>query len=125
MYKNHRMNRTYYPIVSGVLSIISGSLSLITALFIIDAIIFDGNSYIWALVPIFSPGYPILFSVFIHVLDVFLGVIGILAITGGIYAFKRKRWNWALTGAICACFFPIVLGIPAIVFVVMSKNEFG
>jgi len=46
-----------------------------------------------------------------------------LAVIGGIYALKRKRWRWALTGAICSLLFPF-FGIPAIILLVKSKGEF-
>jgi hypothetical protein len=46
-----------------------------------------------------------------------------LAVIGGIYAFKRKHWRWALAGAICSLLFPF-FGIPAIIFLIKSKGEF-
>jgi hypothetical protein len=43
---------------------------------------------------------------------------------GGIYALKRKVWGLALAGCICALIGPWILGIPAIIFVALGKNEF-
>ena len=61
----------------------------------------------------------------------FLGVIGagiigvgIVAIIGGIYALRRRVWGFALAGAILATMTSTPLGILAIIFVVMGKNEF-
>ncbi|MBA7611193.1 hypothetical protein ES703_18412 [subsurface metagenome] len=72
-------------------------------------------------------------------------VIAVLPIIGGIYALKRMEWRWALTGSICSAigflcavfeFYIIflgvsyiyawfgVLGIPAIIFTALSKDEF-
>jgi hypothetical protein len=57
--------------------------------------------------------------------------IRIVAIVGGIFALKRKRWGLALAGSICAIFssvFLILLNVPlgvaAIVLVVLGKGEF-
>lgn len=57
---------------------------------------------------------------------------GILAIVGGIFAVKRKRWRLALAGSICVMFcfifIPIFSNVPlaiaAIVLVVLGKGEF-
>jgi hypothetical protein len=60
-------------------------------------------------------------------------IIGLIAVVGGTLAIRRRVWGLALAGAICALFPPHpwgdltwtpVLGIFAIVFVVLSKNEF-
>lgn len=58
--------------------------------------------------------------------------IGIVAIVGGIFALRRKRWRLALAGSICAIFsfwfIPVLLNVPlaiaAIVFVVLGRGEF-
>jgi hypothetical protein len=58
--------------------------------------------------------------------------VGIVAIVGGIFALKRRRWGLALAGSICVmfCFIfvPILLNVPlaiaAIVLVVLGKGEF-
>jgi hypothetical protein len=57
-----------------------------------------------------------------------LGVLflppGALAVVGGIYALRRKRWLVALV-----CLIPAVpfwgLTIPAIILIALSKEEFG
>ncbi len=58
--------------------------------------------------------------------------IGIVAVVGGIFALKRKRWGLALAGSICAIFsfvlIPVLVNVPlaiaAIVLVVLGKGEF-
>jgi hypothetical protein len=52
-------------------------------------------------------------------------VAAVLALVGGIFAFKRTHWGWALTGAIASIisFFPV--GIPAVVFTAQSRQEFA
>jgi len=47
---------------------------------------------------------------------------GIVALVGGVFALKRRAWGMALAGAICSMSF--LLGIPALVFLAMSKDEF-
>jgi hypothetical protein len=52
-----------------------------------------------------------------------LGVLGIVAVVGGISAIRRKRFGLSLAGAICAL--PSVfLGILAVIFVALGKKEF-
>lgn len=55
---------------------------------------------------------------------VFGAVLGILGIIGGIFALKRKRWGWALAGAIAGVitFFPT--GVAAIILLSMGRAEF-
>jgi hypothetical protein len=58
--------------------------------------------------------------------------VGIVAIVGGVFALKRRRWRLALAGSICAIFsiiwIPILgnvpLAIAAIVLVVLGRSEF-
>ena len=58
--------------------------------------------------------------------------IGIVAVVGGIFALKRKRWGLALAGSICGLFsfvfIPVLVNVPlaiaAIVLVVLGKGEF-
>ena len=50
--------------------------------------------------------------------------LGIVAIVGGISAIRRGSFGLSLAGAICAL--PsIILGILAVIFVSVSKKEFG
>ncbi len=55
-----------------------------------------------------------------------LVILGTISIVGGAYAVRRRVWPLALTGAICALFPPqlTILGVLAIVFVVLGKDEF-
>lgn len=58
--------------------------------------------------------------------------IGIVAVVGGIFALKRKRWGLALAGSICGLFsfvfVPVLVNVPlaiaAIVLVVLGRGEF-
>ena len=51
------------------------------------------------------------------------GVLGVVAVVGGIYAIRRKKFGLSLAGAVCAL--PLyILGIPAVILVSTSKREF-
>ena len=59
----------------------------------------------------------------LFVAGIVLGVLGILAIAGGISAIRRKSFGLSLAGAICAL--PSCpLGILAVIFVSLGKREF-
>jgi hypothetical protein len=53
-------------------------------------------------------------------------IMGVVAIIGGIYSIQRRHWGLALAGAICATLTPmsLVLGVPAIVFIGLARDEF-
>jgi hypothetical protein len=58
------------------------------------------------------------------VIGIILGILGIIAIAGGISAIKRSSFGLSLAGAICA-FIPFhLLGLLAIIFVSLGKREF-
>ena len=106
------MEKTWKPLTGGILSIIAGALGILRGMVILvvgGAI--AGIEKIAPLVP------EILAAVAIPMI-----ILGIVAIIGGIYALKRKMWGLALAGSICSLV--SVLGIPAIIFVAMGKDEF-
>ncbi len=51
-------------------------------------------------------------------------VIALLAVVGGILAIRRKRWRWSLAGSVAAVLSLIMLGIPAVILIALSKDEF-
>jgi hypothetical protein len=118
-------NKTWMPMTAGILDIVAGGFGLVIAFMSI----FMGG--IMRLAPN-APASP-LSSLIVIGLGLLLAVLGILAIVGGIFALQRKIWGLALAGSIAAfidsCFsfifvFPLLVGIAAIVFTVLSKNEF-
>ena len=53
-----------------------------------------------------------------------VGVLGIVAIVGGISAIRRKKFGLSLAGAICAL--PsVIFGILAVIFVALGERGFG
>jgi hypothetical protein len=72
------------PITAGILDILNGAFGILLGLLFV-AFAFEGR-LAWG--PLFEIGGPVLI------------VIGVIAIVGSIFAFKRKRWWLALVGAI-------------------------
>jgi len=104
------MKQTWKPTTAGILSIISGALTVLTGLLLAVAGTALGGIF----------GMSGLFGA-VGVIPVILGIVSIV---GGIYALRRKSWGLALAGSICALSVWF-LGIPAIVFVVIGKDEFN
>jgi hypothetical protein len=93
------------PVTGGVLSIISGSITLLMVIF-----------YWSFLGPIFAFGGMMVTSLF----------FSILAIFGGVLASKRKEWPLSLAGAVASMFsFVGLLGIVATILIATSKKEFN
>lgn len=120
----------------GVLSIILGIFEVISGLLLAVNILFpDWSMYLQYL----GPGVlfmPLIRDVFwlVLVYDIFeglavvlfaacAGVLGIVAIVGGISAIRRNVFGLSLAGAICAL--PSgILGILAVILVALGKREF-
>ena len=108
------------PRVAGILDIAAGVLSLcvtmVAAGFIVALIVWQGASLLENMAD---------FMTYVAIASPFL-CLSALAIVGGIYALRRKKWGLALTGSIAALIVPWFwfLGIAAIVFTALSKSEF-
>jgi len=143
--ESQEIKKTWKPKVAGILDIIVGGQCLIAGsgifLFGIACSSFIRN---------FSHSQASSTLVFYSAIALPLFIVGALAIRGGLYALKRKRWGLALAGSIAAFLslfslrlaiiiiftarwekpedifflFGLLLGIAAIVFTVLSKNEF-
>jgi hypothetical protein len=113
------MEKTWIPTTAGILSIVAGAMGL---LFGIGLIL--GFGLLAALVGWFAGAIPGLLGGLLAVLAIPWIVLGIVAIVGGTYALRRRVWGLALAGAICALLTSSVLGIVAIIFVALGKNEF-
>ena len=58
------------------------------------------------------------------IIGIVMMVIGSLGIAGGVLAIKKRSWPIALAGAIAGLITFYQIGIAAIVFTVMAKDEF-
>ncbi len=104
------MKRTWKPTTAGILTIIAGAVQILVGL---------GSLREHELARRFMPQRPIL--------GLFLLLLGIVSIIGGVFALNRKVWGMALAGAVCSLLPPhiAVLGILSIIFVALGKNEFS
>jgi hypothetical protein len=113
--------------IGGILSIVAGSMGALSALAVIVFSVFIG----------FVVGGEVYYDNYyatnnmlslVMVVYIICGVIGIivsvLAVTGGIFALRKKNWGLALAGSIAGvlAFFPC--GVAAVIFTAMSKPEF-
>jgi hypothetical protein len=104
------MEKTWKPKVVGILDIIVGCYCLTLGLSLLLSGIacssFERNLGAYS--------YSSSVLVFMSAIAVPFFIVGILAIRGGIYALKRKKWGFALAGSIAALFLPCILWIAAI-----------
>jgi hypothetical protein len=61
-------------------------------------------------------------------IGIFIALLGVLAIMGGVYALKKEKWGLALAGAVASIaggsLSPFI-GIIAVIFVATGKREFN
>lgn len=117
------MEKTWKPTTAGILTVIAGSLGAISGIVIavLGGAIAAGLKFIPAVPEIFGTvAIPIIGGIAIPRI-----ILGIVAILGGVYALERRKWRLALAGAICSLVCVFFLGILAITFVAMGKDEFG
>ena len=113
----------------GVLSILGGILGLIAGglvLGIVRQIVIGGPLPVVRHIP-WIPGLEIqlvFFPARFIIVGILILVLGAMGIAGGISALRRKSFGLSLAGAICIL--PtVLLGIPAITVIGLSKREFG
>ena len=84
------MEKTWKPVVAGVLDIVSGAVGLIVVFGLIIAILVTGGCVIpgTAKVPLFVPSL-------LTGIAVPLAIFSMLSLAGGIYALQRKLWGLA------------------------------
>lgn len=117
-------SRTVLPTVGGILSIISGTLGLVTIALLLTFVSIFGTSIardVLSSLGFWQTGLPL---TIIGIIAIPLLCVNIVAIVGGIYAIQRRGWGVALAGAICSVFPSQVLGILAVVFIAISRKEF-
>jgi len=113
------MEKTWKPTTAGILSIIAGALVMLGG--IIVAVAGGAITGLGAIPMMVLPLVPKIFML----IAVPLIILGAVAVAGGVYALKRKKWGMALAGSICAIVPPFsILGILSIIFVSLGKGEF-
>jgi len=112
------MSKTKKPIIGGILTVFSGLLGLLGTASYSIGLGAAGSGFGKGDMPPFVPS--IIFGMSIPAV-----LIALLALVGGILAILRKRWRWSLAGSIAAVLSLIILGIPAVVLIALSKDEFA
>jgi len=110
VYEREAGRRTGKPIVGGILGIIAGVINFSAGIvLIIDGVAVDQfrDSVNWS-----EMG-----------LGEVLVILGILAIIGSSLAIARQNFVLSVTGGVCALP-PLLLGIPALVLIARSRDEF-
>ncbi len=111
------MEKTWKPMVAGILDIVTGAFALLSVIGLAIGIVVIGSEVV-------GPGVPDFVTTILWILAIPFLIIGVLAIIGGIYSIQRKKWGIALAGTIASTVFWFFVGIPAIVFISQSKDEF-
>jgi hypothetical protein len=117
------MQKTWAPSVAGMLNILAGAVGIMGG--IIAIIMFNmmfsaaGSVGTASQHPAYYTGILVIFIV--------LGLIDVVAITGGVMAVRRRAWGFAMIGAVCSILsiWGWLLGIAAIVLLVRSRQEFN
>ena len=109
------MEHSWRPVVAGILDIISGVGILLVCFCLMLA-----GYYSYMIGGPNSSWLPAL----LYAIGILLVLAAILAITGGIFCLRRKRWSLALAGAIAALFCCLIFGIISIILTVLAHSEF-
>jgi len=114
--------------VGGILSIVSGALGVLGGLILL-MIALAGTSFFNSRVfydVTVADERVFHFVVAIYAVMGIIGlIVGALAIVGGVFSIQRKRWGWALAGAIASVFAFFPTGIAAVILVAMGQQEFA
>ncbi len=114
--------KTWKPTAAGVLLLVAAALHIISGIATIVVAGGIAGGLNLGDLPRYTPyiSLPIIATIGIP-----LVLLGIVSLVGGISALQRKRWGLALAGGICALMpLQTLLGILAIVFVSLSRDEF-
>ncbi|AGG07030.1 MULTISPECIES: hypothetical protein [Dehalococcoides] len=115
---NDKLKKTRGPVIAGSLCIISGIFGILGILNYSVGIFGEaGSGFGKGDIPPFVPS--IIFDTPIPAL-----IVALVALVGGIFAFRRKKWLWALICAIAAACSFILTGIPAVILLILTKDEF-
>jgi hypothetical protein len=122
---------TWKSTTGGVLTVVSGVLSLICCFgAIVGAVLVSSSDTVREKVldsirDTSISGDIGLIQTGLIVAAIFFAITTTLALIGGIFALQRKRWGWALAGSIAAIlgsWWPI--GLTATVFTAIARDEF-
>jgi len=116
---------TWKPTTAGILNIIAGAISALSAIGLIIAIIAVGSiNIIRFLPPEDAPFIAPIVGTILIVLLVLSIIEAVFPIIGGVFALQRRKWGWALAGSIVSILGTFPLGVASTIFVAIAKNEF-
>jgi len=120
-----KMKKTCKPTTAGILNIITGVLSALTAIGIIIAFFAVSSINVMRFLPPAEAPFiaPLIGTILIIILVLSI-VEAVFPIIGGVFALQRRKWGWALAGSIIAILATLPLGIASTVLVAVSKDEF-
>ena len=126
------MQKPWMPVVAGLLDIVSGAMGVAVGLCMsLRMFAVKAAQAAPGVAPRIAPhagNYPQMPHMFFPGMGIALGiallVIGVLAIVGGVYALRLKAWGLALAGSIGAVITGPVIGLLALIFTVLGREDF-
>lgn len=118
---------TSKPVVGGVLVIVSGLIGIVTGL-LFAALSGETEDL---LQETYGPDIVSAVEGVLVACGVIWFIIGLIALIGGVFAIKRKKWGFAIVGAVLALltvwpyFIGSILGLVGLILIAISKNEFS
>jgi len=120
------VKRTWMPTTAGILNIITGGLSAFMAIGIVIAFFAVSSINIMHFLPPAEAPFiaPLIGTILIVILVLSIAR-AVFTIIGGVFAFQRRKWGWALAGSIVAILGnTFILGIVSTIFIAIAKDEF-
>ena len=114
------VKKTWMPTVAGILNIVTGAVVFLGGLILVVLGTVGGGILRYFGFDLLQ-FVPIALFWLVATPALFLGT---LTLAGGIYTLQRKMWGLALASSIIAFIFSCALGAAAIIFTVLSKDEF-
>lgn len=113
------MEKTGKPVAAGVLNIVAGVIGLTWAFSALAAFI-----AMTVTLDIYIPVFPEFISGIVLAVAIVSLLFSLLVMISGVFATQRRYWGLALAGSIVAVLGLFFLGIPALILVALSKDEF-
>lgn len=114
------VEKTSRPVAAGILNIITGVIGLTGA--------FTAFSVFFAMIvtlDIYLPIFPEFIAGIVLTVAIISLLLSLLIMVSGIFALQRRYWGLALAGSIAAMLGLFFLGIPALILVALSREEFN
>ncbi len=114
--------QTAMPVIAGILAIIHAVMGFFILFGLVIAISFLPTQT--TTFPNYTFEYDYAPLVVLLCIAIPCAIISIMSMVGGIFAILRRNWGLALAGSIATLIPTLLLGIPAVILIALSKNEF-